>query len=66
MSHDSLDRLAEFVANLRTEDPPPETASAAKDVVLDTIGAITAGNGLTKNANVAQLPAGTGAPGKPA
>ena len=64
MPHDYLDQLAEFVANLRAEDLPPDTIAAAKDVVLDTIGAITAGSRLDENANFARLAADMSGSGK--
>ena len=55
MAQDYLDRLAEFVAETRFEDLPPDTIAAARDVVLDTLGAITAGSRLDENANFARL-----------
>ena len=66
MPHNYLDQLAEFVANLRAEDLPPDTIAAAKDVVLDTIGAITAGSRLDENANFARLAADLSGSGKAA
>ncbi len=59
-----LDRLAEFVADTRFEDMPPDTIAAARDVVLDTLGAITAGSRLDENANFARLAAEMSGPGK--
>jgi 2-methylcitrate dehydratase PrpD len=64
MPKDYLDRLAEFVADTRFEDLPPGTIAAAKDVVLDTLGAITAGSRLAENANFAQLAAEMSGPGQ--
>ena len=64
MPQDYLDRLAEFVADTRFEDLPPDTVAAAKDVVLDTIGAITAGSRLPENANFARLAAEMSGPGR--
>ncbi len=64
MAQNYLDRLAEFVAETRFEDLPPETISAARDVVLDTLGAITAGSRLEENANFARLAADMSGPGK--
>ena len=58
-----LDQLAEFVAKLRAEDLPPDAIAAARDVVLDTIGAMTAGSRLDENANFARLAAGMSGPG---
>ncbi len=55
MAQDYLDQLAEFVADTRVEDLPPGAIAAAKDVVLDTLGAITAGSRLAENANFAVL-----------
>ena len=64
MPKDYLDRLAEFVAETRFEDIPPDTISAARDVVLDTLGAITAGSRLEENANFARLAAEMSGPGQ--
>ena len=64
MPKDYLDRLAEFVAETRFEDLPPDTISAARDVVLDTLGAITAGSRLEENANFARLAAEMSGPGQ--
>ena len=63
MSQDYLDHLAEFVAELRWEDLHPSTIAAAKDVVLDTIGAIIAGSRLDENANFARLATSMSGPG---
>ncbi len=63
MPQNYLDQLSEFVAELRWEDLHPSTISAAKDVVLDTIGAITAGSRLDENANFARLAADMSGPG---
>ena len=64
MPHDYLDQLAEFVASLRAEDLPPDTIAAARDVVLDTIGAMTAGSRLDENTNFAGLAAELSGPGR--
>lgn len=64
MPHDYLDRLAEFVAEARWEDLDPATIAAAKDVVLDTIGAILAGSRLRENANFAALATTMSGPGE--
>ena len=63
MPQNYLDRLSEFVAELRWEDLHPSTIAAAKDVVLDTIGAIIAGSRLDENCNFARLAADMSGPG---
>ena len=63
MPENYLDLLAEFVAGTRFEDLPPDTIAAACDVVLDTLGAITAGSRLEENANFARLTSGISGPG---
>ena len=62
MAQDYLDQLAEFVAETRWEDFDATTV-AAKDVVLDTIGAILAGSRLSENANFAGLAVTMSGPG---
>ena len=64
MSRDYLDELAEFAVNTRLEDLDPATVSAAKNVALDTIGAMLAGSRQPENANLAQLAADKGRGGK--
>lgn len=64
MLQDYLDLLAEFVAETRWEDFDPAAIAAAKDVVLDTIGAILAGSRLSENTNFAGLAATMSGPGK--
>ena len=64
MAADYLDQFAELVATTRTEDLPDATIVAARDVVLDTVGAIAAGSRLPENANLARLAATMGGPGK--
>ena len=64
MAQDYLDLLAEFVAETRWEDLHPAAIAAAKDVVLDTIGAILAGSRLSENANFAGLAATMSGPGR--
>ncbi len=64
MPQDYLDQLAEFVAETRWEDFDPAAIAAAKDVALDTIGAILAGSRLSENANFAGLAASMSGPGK--
>ena len=52
---DYLDKLARFVVDTRLEDLAPSTIAAARDVTLDTVGAILGGSRLAENANFAQL-----------
>ena len=54
-SPDYLDKLARFVAETRLEDLPESTVAAARDVVLDTIGAILGGSRLPENGSLARL-----------
>ena len=63
MAQDYLDQLAEFVAETRWEDFGPAAIAAAKDVVLDTVGAILAGSRLSENANFAGLAVTMSGPG---
>jgi 2-methylcitrate dehydratase PrpD len=58
-----LDTLASFVSTTSFDDLPESTVAAAKDVVLDTIGAIVAGNRLPENAAFGDLIAKRSAPG---
>ncbi len=58
MPKEYLDQLAEFVVATRLEDLDESTVTAAKNVVLDTIGAILAGSRLPENTSFASL-AGT-------
>ena len=60
MAEDYLDRLAGFVASVRLEDLDESTVAAAKNVVLDTIGAILAGSRMAENANFARFALTTG------
>ena len=55
MAKDYLDLLAVFVSETRWEDLSPSTIAAAKDVVLDTVGAVLAGSRQIENANFAKL-----------
>ena len=55
MPPDYLDRLSEFVAGFRLGDVDEATLVAAKDVVLDTIGAMIAGSRQPENAAFARL-----------
>ena len=52
---DYLDKLARFVVETRLEDLSPTTVAAARDVVLDTIGAILGGSRLAENGSLARL-----------
>ena len=55
MHAEYLDRLAAFVADARLENLEDSTVAAAKNVVLDTIGAMLAGSRLEENAKLAKL-----------
>ena len=63
MAGDYLDQLADFVANVSLDDLQRSTVAAAKDVVLDTIGAILAGSRLPENTNLARLASQMSGPG---
>ena len=63
MAQDYLDQLADFVVATRLDDLDAATVSAARNVVLDTIGAIIAGSRRPENAAFARLAAGMGGPG---
>ncbi|HSF05275.1 MAG TPA: MmgE/PrpD family protein [Methylomirabilota bacterium] len=52
---DYLDRLAHLAAGTRFGDLSDETVAAAKNVVLDTFGAILAGSRLAENTRLARL-----------
>ncbi len=54
---DYLDRLARVATGVRFVELSPETVAAAKDVILDTLGAILAGSRLPENARLARLAA---------
>ena len=60
MAEDYLDRLASFVSGVRLEKLDDSTVGAAKNVVLDTIGAILAGSRMAENANFARFARTTG------
>ena len=60
MASDYLDRLSGFVSSINLGDLDESTVSAAKDVVLDTIGAILAGSRMAENANFARFTLSTG------
>ena len=49
-----LDTLAEYVAGTDSAQLPPNTVRAAKDVFLDTVGAMAAGSALPENASLAR------------
>lgn len=55
MPTDYLDRLAAFVTTTCLEDLDDSTILAAKNVALDTLGAILAGSRLAENASFARL-----------
>jgi 2-methylcitrate dehydratase PrpD len=55
MPVDYLEELAEFVTSARLEELDDSSIEAAKNVVLDTIGAILAGSRLPENTNLARL-----------
>lgn len=59
-----LDQLARFVVNTHLEDLDESTVAAAKNVLLDSIGAILAGSRLPENANFARLAQDLGGEGK--
>ena len=52
---DYLDTLSKFASETGFEDLRPEAVEAAKDVILDTIGAIVAGSRLPENAAFARM-----------
>jgi 2-methylcitrate dehydratase PrpD len=52
---DYLDRLARVAARARFAELSQETVAAAKDVILDTLGAILAGSRLPENARLARV-----------
>jgi len=58
-----LDRLSRFVCKTNLEGLEPATVTAAKSVVLDTIGAMLAGSRLPENEKLAQLAAKNGGQG---
>ncbi len=64
MSTDYLDQLSRFTTETRLEDLEGSTVAAAKDVVLDTIGAIIAGSRWPENAAFARLAPSIGGGGR--
>jgi 2-methylcitrate dehydratase PrpD len=52
-----LDALAAFAAGVRAAELPAPARAAARNVVLDTLGAITAGSRLPENGRLAALAA---------
>ena len=55
MSNDYLDLVSDFVYSTQWEDLPEITRRAAKNVLMDTLGAILAGSQLPENAALAAL-----------
>ena len=55
MSSDYLDLVASFVHSTHWEDLSEATRDAAKNVLMDTLGAILAGSQLHQNASLAKL-----------
>ncbi len=64
MAGNYLDLLAEFVVNTRLEYLSPGAVNAARNVVLDTVGAIIAGSRQPENAKFAQLVKTMSGPGR--
>ncbi|MBM3926175.1 MAG: MmgE/PrpD family protein [SAR202 cluster bacterium] len=60
MPNDYLDHLSQFAASLSWDRLPGSARSAAKDVALDTIGAILAGCRLPENAALARFASSQG------
>jgi 2-methylcitrate dehydratase PrpD len=54
---DYLTRLARFAAGVRVDELAPTAIASARNVVLDTLGAIVAGSRLPENARLADLAA---------
>lgn len=52
---DYLTRLARLAVRVRFDDLQPSTVTAAKNVILDTLGAMLAGSRLAENAKLADL-----------
>ena len=52
---DYLDKLSQFVSETTYDTLSPDAQSAAKDVIMDTFGAIVAGSRLPENRALAQL-----------
>src|SRR5262245_23182534 len=66
MSADYLDQLAGFATGVRFDALPDSAVTAAKLVLLDTLGAIVAGSVLPENAKLADLAAGRSRSGRAA
>lgn len=64
MSADYLDQLSLFVTETRLEELDGSTVAAAKDVVLDTIGAIVSGSRWPENAAFARMAPSIGGGGQ--
>jgi 2-methylcitrate dehydratase PrpD len=58
-----LDTLAGFISGTKFDDLPESTVAAARDVVMDTVGAIVAGNRLPENVAFGDLVAQRSAAG---
>src|SRR5262245_63679449 len=54
---DYLDRLARVAARARFAELGQQTVAAAKDVILDTLGAMLGGSRLPENARLARVAA---------
>ena len=52
---DYLDKLSHFVSETTYDNLSPDAQSAAKDVIMDTFGAMVAGSRLPENRALAQL-----------
>ncbi len=54
---DYLDKLSQFVSEIRYDNLSPDARAAARDVIMDTLGAIVAGSRLPENRSLALLAA---------
>ena len=52
---DYLDKLSQFVSEITYDTLSPDARSAAKDIIMDTFGAMVAGSRLPENRALAQL-----------
>ena len=52
---DYLDQLSQFVSDTTYDTLSPDAQAAAKDIIMDTFGAIVAGAQLPENRSLAQL-----------
>ena len=64
MSAEYMDQLAEFVSGTTLDDLDKSTVASAKNVVLDTIGAMLSGSRLAENAEFAKIAKGLGGVGQ--